>query len=68
MVPWLSILIPIYNVQDYLVECLFSVIRSVRTRTRAQLYKAVGMSKWELSMTFLKQRDLKRFLRVVALL
>ncbi len=27
MVPWLSILIPVYNVQDYLVECLVSVVK-----------------------------------------
>lgn len=27
MVPWLSILIPVYNVQDYLVECLASVVK-----------------------------------------
>ncbi len=43
-------------------------VRSVRIRARMQLYKAVGMNKWQLSMVFLKRRDLKRFVRVVALL
>ena len=52
------------------LNCINTVadVRSVRTRMRAQLYTAVGMSKWQLCMAFLKQRDLKRFLRVVALL
>jgi hypothetical protein len=52
------------------LSCINTVadVRSVRTRMRAQLYTAVGMSKWQLCMAFLKQRDLKRFVRVVALL
>ena len=27
--PWLSILVPVYNVQDYLEECLTSVVEQL---------------------------------------
>lgn len=43
-------------------------IQSARIRARTQFYKAVGLSKWQLCMVFLKERDFKRFLRVVVLL
>ena len=29
MSPWLSILVPVYNVQDYLEECLTSVVEQL---------------------------------------
>lgn len=42
--------------------------RAIRKSARQRFYVAVGMNKWQLCMAFLKQRDIKRFLRVVALL
>ena len=33
MAPWLSVLIPVYNVRDYLAECVASVLeQSTRRR------------------------------------